>query len=186
MVEETETEDHDNDGINDLDDLDDDNDGISDPIERFDGCYGTDPFDHDNDGIQDEFDFDDDNDGILEGPIDYSQGTDPWNVTSDRYVDPSVLHPWTGLALGSGYLVDQNPLDHDNDGITDEDIDGPGKGSYDEDDDEMMPVSTNSCGLVTSTATAFKIIGMQMMTMTASSIYGTPIRGMRARRPTSR
>ena len=83
MVEETETEDHDNDGINDLDDLDDDNDGISDLIERFDGCYGTDPFDHDNDGIQDEFDFDDDNDGILEGPIDYSQGTDPWNVTSD-------------------------------------------------------------------------------------------------------
>ena len=135
MVEETETEDHDNDGINDLDDLDDDNDGISDLIERFDGCYGTDPFDHDNDGIQDEFDFDDDNDGILEGPIDYSQGTDPWNVTSDRYVEPTVLHPWTGLALGSGYLVDQNPLDHDNDGITDEDIDGPGKGSYDEDDD---------------------------------------------------
>ncbi|MED5305913.1 MAG: hypothetical protein VX942_00625, partial [Candidatus Thermoplasmatota archaeon] len=135
MVEETETEDHDNDGINDLDDLDDDNDGISDLIERFDGCYGTDPFDHDNDGIQDEFDFDDDNDGILEGPIDYSQGTDPWNVTSDRYVEPTVVHPWTGLALGSGYLVDQNPLDHDNDGITDEDIDGPGKGSYDEDDD---------------------------------------------------
>ena len=53
MVEETETEDHDNDGINDLDDLDDDNDGISDLIERFDGCYGTDPYDHDNDGIQD-------------------------------------------------------------------------------------------------------------------------------------
>ena len=30
MVEETETEDHDNDGINELDDLDDDKDGISD------------------------------------------------------------------------------------------------------------------------------------------------------------
>ena len=78
-------EDHDNDGIN-ADDLDDDNDGISD-LERFDGCFGTDPYDHDNDGLKDEFDFDDDNDGILEGPIDYSQGTDPWNVSADRYVD---------------------------------------------------------------------------------------------------
>lgn len=66
MVEETETEDHDNDGINDLDDLDDDNDGISDLIERFDGCFGTDPYDHDNDGLKDEFDFDDDNDGPLD------------------------------------------------------------------------------------------------------------------------
>ena len=90
MAEETETEDHDNDGINDLDDLDDDNDGISDLIERFDGCFGTDPYDHDNDGLKDEFDFDDDNDGILEGPIDYSQGTDPWNVSADRYVDPRL------------------------------------------------------------------------------------------------
>ena len=135
MVEETETEDHDNDGINDLDDLDDDNDGISDLIERFDGCFGTDPYDHDNDGLKDEFDFDDDNDGILEGPIDYTQGTDPWNVTADRYVTPTTVHPWTGLVVGPGYLVDQNPLDHDNDGITDEDIDGSGRGSYDEDDD---------------------------------------------------
>ena len=74
LLEQTNTEDHDNDGINDLDDLDDDNDGISDLIERFDGCYGTDPFDHDNDGISDEDDWDDDNDGILEGPIDYTQG----------------------------------------------------------------------------------------------------------------
>ena len=95
MVEETETEDHDNDGINDLDDLDDDNDGISDLIERFDGCYGTDPYDHDNDGVKDEFDYDDDNDGILEGPIDYTQGTDPWNVTSDRYVDPQTCLLYT-------------------------------------------------------------------------------------------
>ena len=62
FLEQTNTEDHDNDGINDLDDLDDDNDGISDLIERFDGCYGTDPFDHDNDGISDEDDWDDDND----------------------------------------------------------------------------------------------------------------------------
>ena len=100
MVEETETEDHDNDGINDLDDLDDDNDGISDLIERFDGCFGTDPYDHDNDGVLDEFDFDDDNDGILEGPIDYSQGTDPWNVSADRYLDPQTTHPWTGLPVG--------------------------------------------------------------------------------------
>ena len=135
MVEETETEDHDNDGINDLDDLDDDNDGISDLIERFDGCFGTDPYDHDNDGVLDEFDFDDDNDGILEGPIDYSQGTDPWNVSADRYLDPQTTHPWTGLPVGTGYLVDQNPYDHDNDGVPDEDLDGSGKGSYDEDDD---------------------------------------------------
>ena len=134
-LEETNTEDHDNDGINDLDDLDDDNDGISDLIERFDGCYGTDPFDHDNDGIDDESDWDDDNDGILEGPIDYSQGSDPWNVSADRYVMPNVVHPWTGTPVGTGYRIDQNLMDHDNDGVTDEDIDGSGRGSYDEDDD---------------------------------------------------
>ena len=135
FLEETNTEDHDNDGIDDLNDLDDDNDGINDLIERFDGCYGTDPLDHDNDGVRDEFDWDDDNDGILEGPVDYSQGVDPWNVTSDRHVDPNTEHPWTGEPVGFGYLVDQNPMDHDNDGITDEDIDGSGRGSYDEDDD---------------------------------------------------
>ena len=135
LLEETDTEDHDNDGISDLNDLDDDNDGISDLIERFDGCYGTDPFDHDNDGIQDEFDWDDDNDGLLEGPIDWSQGADPKNNTEDRYVIPTTIHPWTQTIVGTGYRIDQNLLDHDNDGITDEDIDGTGKGSYDEDDD---------------------------------------------------
>ena len=135
FLEETNTEDHDNDGINDLDDLDDDNDGISDLIERFDGCYGTDPFDHDNDGISDEDDWDDDNDGILEGPIDYSQGADPWNVSADRYVEPNTVHPWTGTPVGTGYRIDQNLMDHDNDGVTDEDVDGSGRGSYDEDDD---------------------------------------------------
>ena len=135
FLEETNTDDHDNDGIDDLNDLDDDNDGINDLIERFDGCYGTYPLDHDNDGILDRDDWDDDNDGILEGPIDYSQGTDPWNVTSDRHVDPNAIHPWTGQAVGFNYLVDQNPMDHDNDGIPDEDIDGPGRGTYDEDDD---------------------------------------------------
>ncbi|MEC7706387.1 MAG: hypothetical protein VX723_00325, partial [Candidatus Thermoplasmatota archaeon] len=135
FLEETNTEDHDNDGIDDLNDLDDDNDGIVDLIERFDGCYGTDPFDHDNDGILDEFDWDDDNDGILEGPIDYSQGADPRNVSADRYVAPSTVHPWTGTPVGTGYRVDQNPMDHDNDGITDDDTDGNGPDSYDEDDD---------------------------------------------------
>ena len=43
FLEETNTDDHDNDGIDDLNDLDDDNDGINDLIERFDGCFGTDP-----------------------------------------------------------------------------------------------------------------------------------------------
>ena len=43
LVEESNRNDHDNDGISDLYDLDDDNDGIYDLIERFDGCYGTDP-----------------------------------------------------------------------------------------------------------------------------------------------
>ena len=127
FLEETNTDDHDNDGIDDLNDLDDDNDGINDLIERFDGCFGTDPLDHDNDGVRDEFDWDDDNDGILEGPIDYSQGNDPWNVTSDRHVEPTTIHPWTGQAVGFNYLVDQNPMDHDNDGITDEDVDGSGR-----------------------------------------------------------
>ena len=65
MLEESNKEDHDNDGINDLNDLDDDNDGIYDLLERFDGCYGTDPLDHDNDGIPDVDDWDDDNDGSL-------------------------------------------------------------------------------------------------------------------------
>ena len=135
LLEETDTEDHDNDGISDLYDLDDDNDGINDLIERFDGCYGTDPFDHDNDGVQDEFDWDDDNDGLLEGPIDWSQGADPQNNTEDRYIFATTIHPWTQMQVGIGYRVDQNLLDHDNDGITDDDIDGIGKGSYDEDDD---------------------------------------------------
>jgi hypothetical protein len=127
--------DHDNDGIDDLNDLDDDNDGIYDLIERFDGCYGTGPLDHDNDGISDEFDWDDDNDGILEGPLDMSQGADPLNVSTDRYVMPGTVHPWTGAVIPVGYLVDQNPWDHDNDGVPDEDGDGSGPGSYDEDDD---------------------------------------------------
>jgi plastocyanin len=135
FLEETQTDDHDNDGIDDLHDLDDDNDGIVDLIERFDGCYGTDPFDHDNDGTLDEFDWDDDNDGILEGPIDFSQGADPRNVSADRFVDPATVHPWTGTPVGIGYRVDQNPMDHDNDGITDDDTDGTGPDSFDEDDD---------------------------------------------------
>ena len=120
LPEETRAGDHDNDGINDLDDLDDDNDGIYDLLERFDGCYGTDPYDHDNDGILDVDDWDDDNDGILEGPIDYdaleAQGLDPRNVSTDRYLDASTVHPWTGAAVGNFYLADQNPMDHDNDG----------------------------------------------------------------------
>ncbi|MEC7462170.1 MAG: hypothetical protein VX439_01860, partial [Candidatus Thermoplasmatota archaeon] len=135
LLEETNLGDHDNDGIGDLDDLDDDNDGIYDLIERFDGCFGTDPLDHDNDGVVDEFDNDDDNDGILEGPIDYTQGADPLNVSTDRYVIPTTIHPWTGTQVGSGYLVDQNPLDRDNDGVDDEDPDGSGRESFDEDDD---------------------------------------------------
>ena len=163
MVEETETEDHDNDGINDLDDLDDDNDGISDLIERFDGCFGTDPYDHDNDGLKDEFDFDDDNDGILEGPIDYSQGTDLGMSAQIDTWTPDYA-PWTGLPVGTGYLVDQNPYDHDNDGVPDEDIDGSGKGSYDEDDDNDARM-TNSSGPVTLTAMAFRTTGMQMTIM---------------------
>jgi len=140
FLEETRAGDHDNDGINDLDDLDDDNDGIYDLLERFDGCYGTDPYDHDNDGILDVDDWDDDNDGILEGPIDYealeAQGLDPRNVSTDRYLDPNIIHPYDNIgAVGNFYLADQNPMDHDNDGVTDEDSDGAGPGRYDEDDD---------------------------------------------------
>jgi len=139
LLEESNKEDHDNDGINDLNDLDDDNDGIYDLLERFDGCYGTDPFDHDNDGIPDVDDWDDDNDGILEGPLDIdaleAQGLDPINVSSDRYLDPNIVHPWTGQPVGALYLADQNPMDHDNDGVTDEDSDGSGADRYDEDDD---------------------------------------------------
>ena len=134
-LEETNTEDHDNDGIDDLNDLDDDNDGIYDLIERFDGCYSTDPYDHDNDGILDHEDWDDDNDGILEGPIDWSQGSDPVNVSSDRYVNSTTIHPATLQPVGFGYRIDQNLWDHDNDGVPDEDMDASGRGSYDEDDD---------------------------------------------------
>ena len=139
LLEESNKDDHDNDGVSDLYDLDDDNDGIYDLLERFDGCYGTDPFDHDNDGILDAEDWDDDNDGILEGPIDVAAlealGLDPLNVSTDRRLDPSIVHPWTGQPVGAFYLADQNPMDHDNDGVTDEDSDGSGPGSYDEDDD---------------------------------------------------
>jgi len=139
LVEESNKNDHDNDGISDLYDLDDDNDGIYDLIERFDGCYGTDPFDHDNDGILDIDDNDDDNDGILEGPIDYdaleAQGFDPRNVSTDRFVISTTIHPWANVAVGAFYLADQNPFDHDNDGVTDEDNDGSGAGRFDEDDD---------------------------------------------------
>ena len=139
LLEEPQTGDHDNDGIDDLNDLDDDNDGIYDLLERFDGCYGTDPYDHDNDGILDADDWDDDNDGILEGPVDYdaleAMGLDPRNVSTDRYVTSTTVHPWTGQQVGNFYLADQNPMDHDNDGVTDEDNDGVGPGRYDEDDD---------------------------------------------------
>ena len=139
FLEESNKEDHDNDGINDLNDLDDDNDGIYDLLERFDGCYGTDPLDHDNDGSLDVDDWDDDNDGILEGPLDIAaleaSGLDPLNVSTDRYLDPSIVHPWTNTPVGAGYLADQNPMDHDNDGVTDEDGDGSGADRYDEDDD---------------------------------------------------
>ena len=139
FLEESNKEDHDNDGINDLNDLDDDNDGIYDLLERFDGCYGTDPLDHDNDGIPDVDDWDDDNDGILEGPLDIpaleALGYDPLNVSTDRYLDSSIIHPWTNQPVGNFYLADQNPMDHDNDGVTDEDSDGSGADRYDEDDD---------------------------------------------------
>ncbi|MFL2968664.1 MAG: hypothetical protein ACJZ6A_05895 [Candidatus Poseidoniaceae archaeon] len=139
MLEESSADDHDNDGIDDLTDLDDDNDGIYDLLERFDGCYGTDPYDHDNDGIQDYLDWDDDNDGILEGPIDYAAlealGLDPRNVSMHRYVDASTIHPLTGQPVGISYRADQLPFDHDNDGVPDEDSDGSGAGRYDEDDD---------------------------------------------------
>ena len=139
MLEESGADDHDNDGIDDLNDLDDDNDGIYDLLERFDGCFGTDPYDHDNDGIQDHLDWDDDNDGILEGPIDYAaleaQGLDPRNVSMHRFVEPTTIHPLTGQPVGIAYRADQQPFDHDNDGVTDEDSDGSGAGRYDEDDD---------------------------------------------------
>ncbi|HIF46242.1 MAG TPA: DUF4129 domain-containing protein [Candidatus Poseidoniales archaeon] len=139
LLEESRADDHDNDGINDLDDLDDDNDGIYDLLERFDGCFGTDPYDHDNDGVLDIDDWDDDNDGILEGPLDYdaleAQGLDPRNVSMHRYLDSSIIHPLTGSPVGIGYRADQLPYDHDNDGVPDEDSDGSGSGRYDEDDD---------------------------------------------------
>ena len=139
LVEESNRDDHDNDGISDLYDLDDDNDGIYDLLERFDGCYGTDPFDHDNDGISDADDWDDDNDGILEGPLDIAaleaQGLDPLNVSTHRYLPEDTIHPWTGTQVGTFYLADQSPFDHDNDGVTDEDTDGSGAGRFDEDDD---------------------------------------------------
>ena len=64
-----------------------------------------------------------------------TQGADPLNVSTDRYVMPGTPHPWTGATIPIGYLVDQNPWDHDNDGVPDEDYDGSGPGSYDEDDD---------------------------------------------------
>ena len=43
--------------------------------------------------LQDDVDWDDDNDGILEGPIDYTQGNDPKNVSSDRYMTITMDYP---------------------------------------------------------------------------------------------
>ena len=64
-----------------------------------------------------------------------AQGLDPINVSTDRYLDKDIVHPWTGEPVGLQYLADQNPMDHDNDGVTDEDSDGSGADRYDEDDD---------------------------------------------------
>ena len=111
----------------DLDDLDDDNDGI-DLIERFDGCYGTDPFRADNDGISDEDDWDDDNDGILEVDLITPKERSTWNISADRYVGQTRCTLGQSAPVGTGYRIGQNPMDHDNDGVTDEDIDGSGRG----------------------------------------------------------
>ena len=87
----------------------------------------------------DHEEWDDDNDGILEGPIDFddleSRGLDPRNVSTDRFLISTTVHPWTGTTVGEYYLADQLPYDHDNDGVSDEDSDGSGAGRYDEDDD---------------------------------------------------
>ena len=48
---------------------------------------------------------------------------------------PSTTLTPTSVPLANFYLADQNPMDHDNDGVTDEDNDGAGPGRYDEDDD---------------------------------------------------
>ena len=46
-----------------------------------------------------------------------------------RYVEASTIHPLTGQIVGEFYRADQQPFDHDNDGIedyTDDDDDGDG------------------------------------------------------------
>ena len=108
--EESNKEDHDNDGINDLNDLDDDNDGIYDLLERSDGCYGTDPLDHDNDGTPDKlmigtmimtvF-----SRALLDIAALEAQGLDPINVSTDRYLDEDIIHPWTGTPVGLATLL---------------------------------------------------------------------------------
>ena len=86
FLEENNRDDHDNDGINDLNDLDDDNDGIIDPLDidpdcdldndadlhaingalyRDDGPNNVDS-DVDGDGLENDVDWDDDNDGIAD------------------------------------------------------------------------------------------------------------------------
>ena len=78
------------------------------------------------------------------GPIDYdaleAQGFDPRNVSTDRFVISTTVHPWANAAVGAFYLADQHPFDHDNDGVTDEDSDGSGAGRFDEDDRSRQPL----------------------------------------------
>ena len=49
-------------------------------------------------------------------------------------MEPTTVHPWTEPLWSR--LSRSEPLDHDNDGITDDDTDGSGPDSFDEDDDD--------------------------------------------------
>ena len=169
FLEESSKEDHDNDGINDLDDLDDDNDGIYDLLERFDGCYGTHPLITTVTGakiqlkigmmimmasltkmtcVQSAEDTDDDNNGILD-------------------VDQALLP-------GCFWGEEESPFDHDNDGIVDWADDGSGAGRYDEDDDnDGIPDQCRFAMMVRMAA--LMDFSMMMMTMMAFLMWMIPI-----------
>ncbi len=127
-----EGQDHDGDGVMDIDDPDDDNDGILDVDEdaNGDGIFGND--DTDGDGVPDYWDLDSDNDGIVD--VIEGGGEDPdgdgvigtgtiTDVDGDGLSD--IVDPDQGGTPlpnpdsdGDG-LIDSIDLDSDNDGIVD-------------------------------------------------------------------
>ncbi|MEL7037415.1 MAG: Ig-like domain-containing protein, partial [Cyanobacteria bacterium J06592_8] len=116
------SQDTDNDGIPDVDDLDDDNDGIPDAEDG--------PGDTDGDGIPDSLDLDSDNDGLSDL---VESGLTPEKIAEldtdgDGVIDPTNEFGDNGLADVIETSPESGQLDLDGDGIVDEPVDTDGDG----------------------------------------------------------